>query len=87
MRLVLFLTIFTSLSFGVEPPDRCEVKYKKCVFDCVQEFPLDEEKREGCKTRCKLDKGLCKTLETMEKLGESVKEFLEGFFSERKESI
>jgi len=87
MRLALFLFLFASLSFGVKLPDRCEVKYRKCVFDCVQEFPLDKEKRGGCETRCKLDRGLCKTKETVEKLGKSVKEFLEGFFSEKKESI
>lgn len=87
MRPVLPLILIVSLSFSVELSDRCEIGYRKCVFDCAQEFPLDKERREGCETRCKLDKGLCKTRETMEKLGKSVKEFLEGFFSEKKESI
>ncbi len=67
---------------ALEVPDKCDLRFRKCVFDCVQEFPLDKTKRKGCETRCQLDRALCKTRRGIEKLGDSVRDFLEGFSKE-----
>ncbi len=74
--------LLLSFSFGVNILDKCELDYKRCVFNCVQKFPIDKEKYKGCETRCKLDKGLCRTKEAIDSIGESVKKFLEGFSKE-----
>ncbi len=83
VRWLLALLLLVGSAHALELLDRCDRKFKKCTFDCVQEFPLDETKRKGCETRCQLDRALCKTREGVEKLGESVRDFLEGFSRER----
>ena len=81
---LLLILLIAGEGFSLEVLDKCEVKYKRCAFDCVQEFPLDKEKRGGCLTRCKFDKGLCKAKEGAEKTINSIKKFLEGFSKEGK---
>jgi len=79
----LAVVLLISGAYASELLDRCDVRFKKCIFDCVQEYPLDETKRKGCETRCRLEKAICKTRSGIEKLGESMKDFLEGFSRER----
>jgi len=76
------LLLLLGSAYALEVPDRCDLRFRKCVFDCVQEFPLDKTKRKGCETRCQLEKALCKTRDGMERLGNSVRDFLEGFSKE-----
>ncbi len=80
---LILLSILTALSFSTELLGRCELAYRRCTFDCVQEFPLDKERREGCLTRCKLDRGLCEVGDMIRETAQSVKRFLEGFSKER----
>ena len=79
---LLFL-LLASEAFSFKVLDRCEIDYRRCAFDCVQEFPLDKEKRKGCETRCKFDKVLCEVREGVKGTIDNLKRFLEGFSRER----
>ncbi len=81
MWLVVFL--LSSLAFGAEIPNKCDIRYSKCIFDCVQKFPLDKEEREKCEMRCKLNKVLCKTGKIIDKFGRELKDFFEDFSKEK----
>lgn len=76
---LLLVLILAFEAFSSEVLDRCEIRHRKCVFDCTQKFPLDKEKRRGCRTRCDLEKGLCKVKKGVEGAVEDLKRFLEGF--------
>ncbi len=83
MKFLFLFAVLTGAVCGQTLLDKCEANYKKCVFDCVQEFTLDETKRKGCEARCKLDKMLCKAREGVNKVGNSLRDFLEGFSKEK----
>ncbi len=82
MAVALLLLMVGNL-FAIELPDRCDIRYQKCVYDCIQEFPLDKEKRKGCELRCELGKGWCKTKSGAKKLTEGLRRMWEGFSRER----
>ena len=76
----LFLILVITLeAFPLEVLDKCEVDHRKCLFNCTQRFPLDEEKRKGCIMRCDLEKGFCKAKKGVEGAMDRLKRFLEGF--------
>ena len=83
MLVVAVFLCLVSLSEAIELADRCELSYKKCAFDCVQEFPLDEKKRKGCITRCKLNKGWCKAGKAVKDVAKDINRFFEGFTKDR----
>ncbi len=82
MPFLILLVIF-SVAHSIELPDRCELKYRKCMFDCVQEFPLDKKRRSGCETRCKVNKGWCKAGKVVKDIAEDINRFLEGFSGDK----
>ncbi|WP_457600721.1 hypothetical protein [Hydrogenivirga sp.] len=79
MLVVGVLMLLFSHAFGIEIVDRCELRYKRCLFDCIQEFPLDKKKRSGCETKCKLNKGWCKAGKALEGIKEDINKFWQGF--------
>ena len=85
MRAFLLIVVFFSLSYGIELLDKCDIRYKKCTFDCVQSYPLDEKKRKACEIKCKVEKGACKAKETAGKLKDKAKELFEGLKSKSEE--
>ncbi|RLJ70751.1 hypothetical protein BCF55_1034 [Hydrogenivirga caldilitoris] len=82
MVLILLFALLTA-AHGIELGDRCDIQYGRCIFDCVQEFPLDKKKRSGCETRCKINKGWCKTNKAMKDIANDISKFFQGFSKEK----
>jgi hypothetical protein len=78
MRLVLLVVLLLGLELSRAEPrvlDKCEINHNRCLFTCKIKFPVERDKYKGCKTRCKLEAGLCKTKEALR----GVKDFWTGF--------
>ncbi len=78
--IALLLMALISVSYSeVKFLDKCELGYKRCLFKCRLSFPVEEKKYKGCKTRCELDVGLCKTKKAFENAYRGIKDFWSGF--------
>lgn len=78
---MIWIAVFlaSGLTLAGEVKDRCEVKYDRCIYDCVNRYPFDQNRRTGCEIRCKLNYAMCESVEVINRVGTQVREFLEGF--------
>ena len=81
--MVLMVLLLSVVSFGNALLSRCDIEYQRCMFNCVQEFPLDKDKRDGCELRCKLNKGACSAGEALEEVRNKLNKFWEGFSKDK----
>jgi len=77
MGIVLVLALI-GIAYGVEPQNGCDPRYRRCIFDCVQRFPLDNTEREKCVARCELSRGVCKFKEGANSVMKGLRHFLKA---------
>ncbi|MDQ7039008.1 MAG: hypothetical protein Q9N26_07425 [Aquificota bacterium] len=73
------LFILFGFSFGEEVRGKCELRYDRCVYDCANRYPFDQNRRTGCEIRCKLNYAVCESVRVIDRAGKEIREFLEGF--------
>ena len=75
---VVLLLIFGS-ALGGEVRGKCELRYDRCIYDCTNRYPFDQNRRTGCEIRCKLNYAVCESVQVIDRVGNEIREFLEGF--------